>query len=106
MRFLKQWVVRTILELNHQERIDAAKAAVQREIDAIDEELARAPLQYTIPDADNWAEVWGWRTGRHAEKGRLRRMLEDGEALLAYHERRAGALSESTAGGELSEVER
>lgn len=129
MNFITQWLVGAVLEEQRAERIDVAKAAVLREMAAIDEERARRRRQpITLPPALSmaWpaprlmadefeAEVHAiieriTESGVHTEEARRKRelhaLLEDDAALLAYHERKAGALSVSTAGGELSEVER
>ncbi len=96
-------------------RIDVAKAAVLREMAAIDraaEALAaeRAARLFGTMGGRRWDADDAMRAFAQSRKGvkrkcELHALLEDDDALLAWAERRAGALSVAdTAGGELSEV--
>ena len=95
---------------NRDWRIDVAKAAVLREMAALSDRMAEmAP--HAKPGRDYITKVSAaiasaeWHRCDDRAKA-LAHLLNDDDALLAYHDRKAGALSESTARGELSEVER
>ena len=91
---------------NRDWRIDVAKAAVLRELAAIDEARDAEPLRYVAEGTPEWIAEVERRAAQWQHKMGLHTLLEDDEALLVYHDRKAGTLSESTAGGGLSEVER
>ena len=110
MNFITQWLVGAVLEEQRAERIDVAKAAVLREMAALSDRMAEMaphakPGRDYITKASAAVASAEWHRCDDRAKS-LARLLNDEGALLAYHERKAGALSEPTAGDELSEVER
>ncbi len=92
-------------------RIDVAKAAVLREMAAIDEQAAGVVqdgrFEFYAGDAFELEarRVTVERRRLDERKRKLHALLEDDDALLAWAQRKAGALSVAdTAGGELSEA--